>query len=670
MMRSPALLDRVALRTRVFALAISAIVGLLIIASVQYLSSTVVSNVSQQRQNADQTAEELSLINRQTLALRVVEQRLRAERTHVDLAPLGKALDSADQSVNASAGHPDIAQSYQAYADSIATYLEALALLGYRDRQTVALSADGQPGIDSPTGYTVDVSNTAAKIEARIGEELEFDDQVAVYEAALNFQTIQRDITRLVSQSDADYVASLHGKLETLASLLDNPDLDPSFGEDLAPFLEELTASLDLLGQTESDLSEAREQINASFAQLTDAIDQNVATTSAKLEDIRTSLQSTQSIASNIIFVTVAATLAVQILAGLVIVRSVSGNLSAITQATNALAAGDLDSEIPHTGAKTEVGELARALVIFRDNAIARQELEDVAHQENQAKSTRQDAIDEIIATFRRDIVSLTSAARETIQKTDRLARELGDVNDRNMTEAESANDASQQASENVQTVAVATSQLKDSITEIAKQINLTSNQIQQVNENARTTNSDVDELAVAAAKIDEIILLIQDIAEQTNLLALNATIEAARAGEHGKGFSVVASEVKSLASQTARATEEISSQIKSIQTSSRTTVESISGISEIISEVQSNTAAIAGAIEEQTAATGEISHNIGEAAGRTQGMAEAITQVRQATVNATESATRLREASNEIEQINTKVSERIEAFLQQVAAA
>lgn len=327
--------------------------------------------------------------------------------------------------------------------------------------------------------------------------------------------------------------------------------------------------------------------------------------------------------------------------------QRVMRRLRGMTATMNRLAAGDRETNIASTGDKDEIGEMARAVQIFKDNMIdaerlraeqesARKEAEERDHRAKaerealtqQAEIERRTAILALADSFEKsvgDVVeSVTSSSATMESSAQGLSATSHQTNDKSAAVAA----ASQQAAVNVQTVSVATEELTASIAEISRQVSDSAKTAANAVIAAGRADEMVRGLAESAEKIGEVIQIITDIAAQTNLLALNATIEAARAGEAGKGFAVVASEVKSLANQTAKATEDIGGQIGGIQTATRGAVIAIEEIGKTISEVDKISAAISAAIEQQSAATQEISRNIQQAAAGTQDVSSNIEAV------------------------------------------
>ena len=260
-----------------------------------------------------------------------------------------------------------------------------------------------------------------------------------------------------------------------------------------------------------------------------------------------------------------------------------------------------------------------------------------------------------------KNVTEIVAAASTEMQNT---AQSLSATAEQTQQQSAAVAAAAEQASANVQTVASAAEELSSSIEEVGRQVTESSNIAQNAAKEAEATNEAVEELAVAAEKIGEVVELINDIAAQTNLLALNATIEAARAGDAGKGFAVVANEVKSLASQTAKATGDISAQISSIQSATSNAVTAIKGIGDTISRVNEIATAIASAVEEQGAATQEIARNVQEAAAGTQEVSSNITEVQKAATQTGESSNQVLEAAGELSKQAEALQAEIEKFL------
>ena len=281
----------------------------------------------------------------------------------------------------------------------------------------------------------------------------------------------------------------------------------------------------------------------------------------------------------------------------------------------------------------------------------------------------RRTVIDAAIASFRPQVEKLLSSVSNSATAMRSTAATLLGSSDQTSQRAESAVHAFNEASANVETAAVAANELSHSIAEISRQLTHTSSVVGLATGEARATDNEIAGLATGAQKIGDVIKLIRTIAGQTNLLALNATIEAARAGEAGKGFAVVASEVKSLAVQTAKATEEIASHIMAVQNSTASAVEAIRQIATRMQEINEYTAAVAASVEQQNAATGEISHNVASAAQGTSQVVAVLGEVAGAATETRFSAEVVRDASELAEAAVANLRLEVEDFLAKVAA-
>lgn len=357
------------------------------------------------------------------------------------------------------------------------------------------------------------------------------------------------------------------------------------------------------------------------------------------------------------------------VIAAWLIGTGISRPIAAITKSMRVLADGDKTIDIPGQDHGDEVGDMAKAVLIFKENMIKADELAERELQEATAREERGRKIEAMTSEFDTGVGELLQALSGAATEMEATASSMSNIADGTSQRATTVASAAEQASANVQTVATATEELSSSIQEITRQVSQSSAVASRAVDQANLTDQQVQGLAEAAQKIGEVVNLISDIAEQTNLLALNATIEAARAGDAGKGFAVVASEVKSLANQTAQATENISRQVSAIQSETGNAVEAIQAISRTIEEISEVVTSIAAAVEEQNSATDEISRNVQQAASGTEEVNSNISQVNQAARATGESSAKVLSAADSVAKQISTLQQEVDRFLEQVRA-
>jgi len=353
------------------------------------------------------------------------------------------------------------------------------------------------------------------------------------------------------------------------------------------------------------------------------------------------------------------------------IARGITRPINAITDRMGRLSQGDLTIDTPFTDRGDEVGDLARSLGVFKENA---QKIEAMrkAQEEAEHKSAedRRQALFALADDLESSVAKVVGVLADSAGDMKSAATAMHGLTDQASRQAGTIAQGSHEASQSVQTVAAATEELTAAIGEINQQVTRCTMVSKEAVEAAKAANTDVESLTDSAQRIGNVVGLINEIASQTNLLALNATIEAARAGEAGKGFAVVASEVKQLATQTAKATDEIATLINGVRTMTDRSAVSIKKIAETIRGVDDIATAIAAAMQEQGAATAEIARNVEQAAGATTDVSKTIAELNGATQEVGQSAGRVLSASDDVVQNAGSLKQQIVAFLTQVRAA
>ena len=362
--------------------------------------------------------------------------------------------------------------------------------------------------------------------------------------------------------------------------------------------------------------------------------------------------------------------LVLSLLAAFGLIRHIARPIAGMTAAMRRLAERDFETVIPCVGRGDEIGAMASAVQVFKDNMIKADRLAAEQLTEQEARQQRTRRLEGLVGDFERQISGTVTVLASAATEMEATARSMTGSAAQTDQQASAVARAAEESGIGVQTVASASEQLASSITEINRQVTASATLTDKVVVSVRRTDDTVQALAESADRIGHVVALINSIASQTNLLALNATIEAARAGDAGKGFAVVASEVKSLAQQTAKATDEIGGQIAQVQQATNSAVEAIRQISGMIEEVGAITTSIAAAVEEQGAATAEIARNVQQTASSTQTVSSNIAGVSRAANDTGAAATQVLGAAGDLSRQAETLSSEVNTFIAKVRVA
>ena len=658
------ILSKLSVKVRVLALSLFTIIGLVAIGGVFFWSQNELNSAFARMGDSSMLAENVAKLSETAADLRAIENRYQNAPSSESFNAFGEKMRTANETLATVSSNPSAA----AYSAQIADVRDTLN--GTQSAFEMLDAVQQKIGYNSSEGYLAVLNEKTGAVKDRLQEEMKFGggpDFEKLARAILAVQLAEKEFTLNNTPAAVEIFETQFAAFE---KLLKKVYISDAIKKELADNMTVYKATFDAYTVAASEKTDGIALLEDLFT----LVPPHVASLSMAAEDIQKEasgqLEMARSIATFAIGGTILGLLILLPAIAWLIGQSVARPLARLQMAMETLAGGQTDFDLPEAVGNTELASMSRTVQVFRDNAVERQQLAAAQDDENRQRADRVARLDDLIGRFEGTVSSalnsLDRANDELKQTSQSMEKAADDVAD----QSNEATGAVRNAAENVTSAAHSAEELAASISEIAGQANKSTEVAQQAVQSASSTVATMHELSSAADRIGEVMGLIRDIANQTNLLALNATIEAARAGEAGKGFAVVAAEVKQLADQTSKATEDIAVQIEAIQGSSGQAVQAIDDVNKIISDMEGLASAVAAAVQQQDEAVQAISENVSNASSRSEQGVTSMAAVGSAAELARTNGAEVEQLAESLGEQGALIRHEVAEFLQGVRSA
>ncbi len=526
-------------------------------------------------------------------------------------------------------------------------------------------------GLSENEGLKGELRSAVKTAEAKLGEFSKQNPDVSIDALMVKMLMLRRHEKDYMLRQQTKYLDTFNKRIGEFMKVLAETDIPTSLKSEIADLAQNYQAKFSNWVNADQTVLARATTFRTDLADMTSRLDGLV---SEARSDFTKALESRDEINSSVYSTTLLILLVASFLilaGGIFVIRSITRPLQGITNAMNSIAKGDLDARLPDYKQKDQIGELVSIASILRQSIERQKRLESQEQErQHQLELDKQALMERLANEFDQSISGIVNAVSQSSEQLSKTAESMNAVAEKTSSEASSASSASTQTMNNVQTVATATEELTGSISEISSQISSASGAAQQAVAKVIDTSRQMLSLTEFSGKVGQVVEMISSIAEQTNLLALNATIESARAGEAGKGFAVVAGEVKALAGQTSKATEEISRQITEIQAATTFASQSMDELNDVIQQVDTISASIAAVMEQQTSATRDIAKSVHEAANGTNLVNANISSVASASKEAGTAAEMVMSAASTLQDQSRQLNAEVSNFIKRIRTA